>query len=160
MRTFALPSFYDGRVRVNLAGREEQGIVARRDYEAVLDEVTALVSDCVDTRTGQPVVARVERYAGDPQELGASDADLVVVWNATPAGFRHPRFGTIGPVPYRRTGGHTGAYGFAFVSGAGVGAGDAGIVSSVDVAPTIVDLLGAPPVAGLSGTSLLARADT
>ncbi len=36
MRAFALPSFYDGRVRVNLAGRERNGSVRPSEYETVL----------------------------------------------------------------------------------------------------------------------------
>ena len=36
MRAFALPSFYDGRIRVNLRGREPAGIVDLADYAATL----------------------------------------------------------------------------------------------------------------------------
>ena len=39
MRAFALPSFYDGRVRVNVRGRAGGGLVGPEDYAAVLDEV-------------------------------------------------------------------------------------------------------------------------
>jgi hypothetical protein len=58
-------------------------------------------------------------------------------------------------VPYRRTGGHTGPYGFASVSAPGVIPGEHGVRPAFDVAPTIVDLLGAPPVDGLSGATFL-----
>ena len=64
MRAFALPSFYDGRVRINLAGRERAGLVAPAEYAAVCDEVEALVRACRDLRTGEPVVDHVERSGG------------------------------------------------------------------------------------------------
>ena len=58
-------------------------------------------------------------------------------------------------MPFRRPGGHSGRYGMMWVAGPGVPSGDVGVTSSFDVAPTIVDLLGQPPVAGMSGRSLL-----
>lgn len=157
MRAFALPSLYDGRIRVNLRGREAMGMVGLADYEHVCDEIEALVRDCVDPRTGEAVVEDVERPGAgrDPLALGAATADLVVVWQGCALALDHPVHGLVGPVPFRRTGGHTGPYGFASVSGPGIVPGDHGIASSFDVAPTIVDLLGAPPVEGISGQSVL-----
>jgi predicted AlkP superfamily phosphohydrolase/phosphomutase len=156
MPAFALPSFYDGRVRINLAGREAHGFVARGEYDSVCDAVEALVRACRDTRTGEPVVAHVERPRGrDPLALGPSEADLVVVWSGAAVGFDHPEHGRIGPLPYRRTGGHTGPHGMAYVAGEGITPGDRGVRSSFDVAPTIVELLGEATPRDLSGTSLL-----
>ena len=141
---------------MNLAGREHQGRVARDDYDSACDEVEALVRACRDTRTGEPVVADVERARGrDPLALGASEADLVVVWSGAAVGFDHPDHGRIGPLPYRRTGGHTGPYGMAYLAGEGIAPGDRGVRSSFDVAPTIVELLGEPVPRDVSGTSLL-----
>jgi hypothetical protein len=57
-------------------------------------------------------------------------------------------------VPYRRTGGHTGPYGFASFAGPGVVAGDYGVVSSFDVAPTILELATGNASSEISGTSL------
>jgi arylsulfatase A-like enzyme len=67
----------------------------------------------------------------------------------------HPDHGTIGPVPYRRTGGHTGGYGFATLRGPGFSPSDNGLRSAYDVVPTLIDLLGEEPIGGLSGTTLL-----
>ncbi len=156
MRAFALPSFYDGRVRVNLRGRERDGMVDVADYERVCDEIERLLRDCRDPRTGAPVVEAVERCAdpSDPCTLTSSEADLVVIWNAATAAFEHPDHGLIGPVPFRRTGGHTGPFGFAFIDGAGIEPGDRGVASSFDVAPTIVALLSGQAIEGLSGSAL------
>jgi len=155
MRFFALPSFYDGRVRINLAGREGEGMVSPADYEAVCDGVESLVRQCRDVRTGESVVDRVERCGGrDPLQLGPTESDLVIVWRGAALGFEHPSLGRIGPLPYRRTGGHTGPYGMAYLAGDGIIAGDYGVRSSFDVVPTIVELLGEKPPPELSGRSL------
>jgi hypothetical protein len=158
MRYFALPSFYDGRIRVNLAGRERHGRVTLSEYRAVCDEIEDMVRGCRDAATGEAVVDAIERCAGsDPRTLGPAEADLVIVWRGGALGFDHPRIGRIGPVPYRRPGGHTGPYGIAGISGPGVTAGDFGVRSSFDVVPTIVELLDETVPPGLSGASLLAR---
>jgi predicted AlkP superfamily phosphohydrolase/phosphomutase len=158
MAAFAVPSYYDGRIRVNLRGRERHGVVAPSEYAGVLDELERLVRACRDPRTGRHVVAAVERSAGDdPLALPGSEADLVVVWNTGVCGFEHPDHGLIGPVPYRRTGGHTGPYGFAWIAGRDVRPGDCGTRSAFDVTPTVVDLVGHEPLDGLCGQSLLDR---
>jgi predicted AlkP superfamily phosphohydrolase/phosphomutase len=150
MRAFALPSYYDGQIRINLKGRESSGIVAPEDYDRVCDEIETLVRECRDALTGEPVVADVERASGP--ELGSTEADLLIVWKDAPLGIAHPRLGTIGPVPYRRTGGHTGGAGFAHVIGEGVTPGAHGVRSAFDVVPTVVDMLGGSP-SRLSGES-------
>lgn len=155
MRAFALPSFYDGRVRINLAGREAMGKVPLREYTAVCDDIEALVRACRDPLTDAPVVKNIERHAGpDPLRLEPSESDLAIVWESAPLGFVHPELGRIGPLPYRRTGGHTGKHGMAFVAGDGMEPGDYGIHSSFDVVPTVIELLGEPRLPALSGKSL------
>ena len=156
MSAFALPSFYDGRVRINLAGRERHGRVPPMRYKAICDEIEDLIRACRDTRTGKSVVARVERPARcDPLRLGPTNADLIVDWESAPTGFDHPSIGRIGPVPYRRTGGHSGKYGFAYIAGEDVIPGDLGIRSTFDVVPTVIDLLGISSPPRLSGASYL-----
>jgi predicted AlkP superfamily phosphohydrolase/phosphomutase len=158
MRFFALPSFYDGRIRINLAGREAQGMVSPVDYEKVCDEIESLVRACRDLRTGEPVVDHVQRCgASDPQMLGPSESDLIIVWSGAALGLSHPEWGPIGPLPFRRPGGHSGPYGMAYVAGDNVTAGDYAVRSSFDVVPTIVELLGEQLPAGLSGRSLLSH---
>jgi predicted AlkP superfamily phosphohydrolase/phosphomutase len=159
MRAFALPTLYDGRIRVNLRGREAGGLVDPAEYGQVCDELEALLRDCVDPRTGKPVVALVERIelGRDPLTLDGGEADLAIVWNASSAAFDHPTHGLIGPVPFRRTGGHTSPYGFASLSSARAIRGDYGVASSFDVAPTIVELLGAAVPDRVSGVSLQER---
>jgi hypothetical protein len=64
MRFFAMPSFYDGRIRINLAGRERLGKVPLAEYDAACVEAEELVRACRDSITGEPVVDYVERCAG------------------------------------------------------------------------------------------------
>jgi predicted AlkP superfamily phosphohydrolase/phosphomutase len=156
MDAFALPSFYDGRVRINLVGREADGRVPVSEYEARCDELEALLRECRDPATGAEVVDYVERVEGrSPLTLGPTESDMVVVWKGTFCALEHPALGRVGPIPFRRTGGHTGRYGMAYLSNAGAEAGDRGVRSSFDVVPTLCELLGEPVPSGLSGDSLL-----
>jgi predicted AlkP superfamily phosphohydrolase/phosphomutase len=151
---FALPSFYDGRVRVNLQGREAAGRVAPVDHHAALDEVELLLRECRDPATGASAVASVER-ADDPAAVNRTDADLVVMWAGAPLALEHDRLGTIGPIPYRRTGGHTGGPGVLYLAGGPTAAGHHGVTSAFDVVPTLIALTGRPVPPLLSGTSLV-----
>jgi predicted AlkP superfamily phosphohydrolase/phosphomutase len=158
MPAFALPSFYDGRIRINLAGRERDGIVPAARYEETLAGLETLLRECRNPRTGEPVVEFFERASTrDPLALSGSEADLLVIWRGVVAALEHPQLGLIGPVPLRRTGGHTGPHGMAFVAspGRGVVPGDRGVRSSFDVVPTLVDLMGAAAPAGVTGASLI-----
>ena len=156
MHAFALPSYYDGRIRINLSGRESEGCVPASEYEARCNEIEATLRECRDPATGDEVVAHVERVEGrDPLALGPTESDIVVVWRGTFCALEHPTHGRVGPIPYRRTGGHTGPFGLAYLSNAGMEAGDRGVRSSFDVVPTLFELLGEPPPHGLSGDSLL-----
>lgn len=154
MSAFALPAYYDGRVRVNLKGREARGTVPPAAYDAVCDEVEALIRECRNIFTGEPVVREIDRSERVPAELAVSEADLVVVWNGAPLGLIHPRLGQIGPLPYHRTGGHSGRDGAAYFAGPGVKAGRYPTRSAFDVLPTVLELLGEPAANDVSGAAI------
>ncbi|HXU22342.1 MAG TPA: alkaline phosphatase family protein [Verrucomicrobiae bacterium] len=154
MPAFALPSYYDGRIRINVAGRESRGIVRADQYAGVCSKTIEMLNQCTNLLTGEKVISGIYCPKEDPMKVGPTEADLYIVWESAPLGLRHPRLGSIGPVPYRRTGGHTGEYGFLFVEGFGVVPGDRGIASSFDVVPTVLDLLGEKPRSHISGKSL------
>lgn len=159
MKAFALPAYFDGRVRINLAGRERFGRVEPDAYEAVLESVRGVLMDCVDTRTGEPVIRQIDMPGlKDPMNLDGTLADLRILWNGSPVGFRHPRYGVIGPGPVRRVGGHSGGHGALYIMADDIGPGDFGVRSSFDVAPTIVDLLGQVRPNWMDGESVLAKA--
>lgn len=157
MEAFVLPSFYDGRIRVNLEGREQHGIVPIAKYSEFLEEMEAYLLQCTDMH-GEPVIECFEHQAGtNPLVLHPTAADLVIVWRNSPLSIQHPKLGLVGPVPYRRTGGHTGPYGMVFITNAGLEPGSYGVSSAFDVVPTIVQLLGESLPDGLSGQSLISK---
>lgn len=158
MKAFALPSYSEGYIRINLQGREPQGIVAPADYEAVCEELSQQLYALKDARTGQPMVQKIirTRQASD-RDPKLPDADLVVIWqedNATDT-VESPAVGRIGPVPHNRTGSHR-CHGFFlgkgpdFSSEQPLSAGHA-----LDLAPTILELMGAPVPQHMEGRSLL-----
>ena len=70
-RAFAIPSPYTSLVRLNLRGREPEGIVEPGgDAEAVLDELERELGRLTDPVTGEPAVRRVART----RELFGADA--------------------------------------------------------------------------------------
>jgi predicted AlkP superfamily phosphohydrolase/phosphomutase len=157
MRAFALPSYYDGSVRINLSERERHGLVPVHSYESECREIVDILEECRDPFTGDAVVDHVEYYGRDaPLAVHQSQGDLIVVWKGAPLAFEHPKVGRIGPVPFRRTGGHTGPFGIAYLKCDAVASGDYGTRSSFDVVPTLLDLLHQPVPAEINGKSLIA----
>lgn len=160
MRAFALPSVSDGYIRVNLRGREARGLVDPADFDAVLDELTALVQGLVNPHTGGAAVARVVRTRRRPEDEPHIPPDLVVCWDEqaptdrldSPALTRRGDDGHLGPLPYFRSGGHV-AHGspvdnVCFVRGPGIAAGSRWRDGQlIDLPVTMLDLLGrqAPP---------------
>ncbi len=160
MDAFAVPSFFEGRVRINLQGREKDGRVPLERYGETLDAIEEALRACVDMKTGEPAVREINRpCANDPMSLSATQADLAILWHASPIGFRHPTLGDIGPAPSRRMGGHSGGLGALYVRSTGVMPGDRGQRSSFDVAPTILDLMGRPCARPIDGLSVFQGAD-
>ena len=156
MKAFALPTHGDGRVRINLQGREGAGVVAREDYERVCDQVERSVGECRDPRTGRKVVAGFERpLASDPMDPEGPDADLVIEWVEGIDAFEHLRVGTVGPFPFRRMAGHT-PDGFALIAGPGIEPARLGAHDATVLAPTLISLLGGEPTLPVSSSPNLA----
>lgn len=143
MRAFALPTFGGAYVRINLAGREPLGIVPFDEFESECRAVESLIRACRDVRTGEPVVARIDRLGNDDPFDTSEDryGDLIVEWSRPTDAIEHPELGVVGPVPFNRTGAHSDR-GFAWVSSAGLAPGDLPVHSVLDLPPTIVRLLG------------------
>jgi Type I phosphodiesterase / nucleotide pyrophosphatase len=156
MPAFALPAFYDGRIRINLQGRERKGIVPLARYEVICKEIMQILKDCRDPFSGENTVDDIE-WPGrhNPLDLAASRADLNVNWKGSPLCLEHPDLGRIGPVPFRRTGGHTGLCGMAYLKSDILAPGDYGTRSSFDVVPTLFELLKERLPDKISGQSLV-----
>jgi predicted AlkP superfamily phosphohydrolase/phosphomutase len=158
MPAFALPSYADGLIRINLAGRETSGIVSPSEYERFCDSLIVLLKELRNPRTGEPVVEEAIRTRRSGKEAlladpSLPDADLVVRWRDTPADvIESPEYGRIGPLPFRRSGDHT-PRGFFAISGPGLPAQRLKPGHLVDLAPTILDLLAVPAPGWFEGGS-------
>lgn len=165
-RAFSVFSDLDGYVRINLRGREPQGIVAPgADCDALCKRIAEGLLTFVDERSGEAVVDRVGRR----EDLFPDGArarhlpDLIVRWSPTSAASHRrivsPRFGAVdwptpGHHPQGRSGNHRGN-GFLFAAGAGIAAG-ATIENGhiLDLAPTACALLGLDVPAQMKGRPL------
>ena len=147
MRAFALPAFADGHIRINLKGRERDGIVEPSEYDALCDELTQILHRLKHGRTGEPLVEKVirTRQSATEDDTKLPHADLIVLWHKLPTDVvDSPDFGRIGPVTYNRPGSHR-PHGFLLAKGPGIQAGsDLPEGHPVDIAPTILKLMNAP----------------
>ncbi|MGK7892111.1 MAG: nucleotide pyrophosphatase, partial [Xenococcus sp. (in: cyanobacteria)] len=158
MKAFALPSFSEGYIRINLEGREPQGIVNISEYDALCEELTEELYALKNPRNGLSVVKKVmrTRQSANQRDPKLPGADLVIEWDDIPTDvIDSPKYGRIGPVPYRRTGSHR-SRGFVMVQGNGITPGSTLAEGNViDLPPTILELMDAPISSRFDGKSLL-----
>jgi predicted AlkP superfamily phosphohydrolase/phosphomutase len=154
-RAFALPSDMTAYVRINLRGREPEGIVAPgREYEQLCDELAEAFASMTNADSGSQAVERVVRF----DELFDRPADgvmpdIVVIWSDAEPLRRVllPGHGMVhAPADDPRTGQHRH---LGFLIGAGSGfeaAAEESTGNLLDVAPTALALLGVehPPLPG------------
>jgi predicted AlkP superfamily phosphohydrolase/phosphomutase len=145
-RAFTLPTDLEGCIRINLKGREPQGIVEPGpEYSDLCDEIRARLMELTNPDSGAPAVRRVwlrnETYPGERQE---QLPDVIVAWNnqAPFTSLASPRIGRIeGDNADLRPGTHS-PNGFLLAAGAGVPRAAKCSGRLVDVAPTAMKLLG------------------
>jgi predicted AlkP superfamily phosphohydrolase/phosphomutase len=162
-RAFTLPTDLEGCIRINLKGREPQGIVEPgREYIELCEEIRARLVELTNPADGAPAVQRVwmrnEVFPGERQE---QLPDLIVTWNDEVAftTLASPRFGCIeGETADPRPGTHS-PYGFLLAGGAGVPHALQGGGRLVDVAPTVMKFLGLTPPSNMDGAPLSALTD-
>lgn len=114
LEAFALPSFSEGLVRLNVRGREggPDGL-EWTTYDEVCQQITDDLLQWRDVRTGRRIVHEVVRTRSSPSDqegpLALMPADLVVKWRepVITNHIGHPILGEIGPLPYFRTGAHS-----------------------------------------------------
>jgi predicted AlkP superfamily phosphohydrolase/phosphomutase len=162
-RAFPLPTAHQGYVRLNLRGRERDGVVDPADAPALMDEISTGLLGFRDL-DGGPCVAGVERVAdvvGEGPGLAVMP-DLVVRWSDQPSsGLEGVTSLLHGEV--RRSGGGTGRSGNHFSDAwALLAPSPASRVCElerpprlVDVAPTVCALLGADRDGRMTGDALL-----
>ena len=137
-----------GGVRLNLRGRESQGLVDPTEYDALLEQVERDLLDIVNSESGQPLVTRViktrDAYRG---EFVNALPDLIVIWNRERPirSVTSPKIGTLfQEFADARTGDHT-VDGQFWASGPGITHGILNeTVSPADFLPTFRRLLHVP----------------
>lgn len=142
-RAFCLPTDLEGCIRLNVMGREPQGIVRPgAEYEAVCSELISSLEQLTNPRTGHPVVRQVVRIdEAFPGERRNYLPDLIVLWSeeAEIKAVHSPTFGLVeAPSPDARTGTHH-PPGFVIAHGPSVHTGytlTEGHI--VDFAPTVL----------------------
>ncbi len=161
VRAFTLPSDGVGYIRLNLRGRERDGVV----HDAEVRELEEQIADGLlsyEGTDGRAPVAAVERLADVRPDAARAEMlpDLIVRWSETPARQREqfvsPEFGEV-----RRMGGGSGRSGnhtddawAVVIPGASRQGGEPGQGRVVDIAPTICAAFGAD-LSGLTGEPLL-----
>jgi predicted AlkP superfamily phosphohydrolase/phosphomutase len=141
-----LPGYSEGLVRINVAGRDGESGIAPEEFDATCAELIELIEGLADGRTGEPLAEEIIRVRETPEEGGEeqSPADLMVLWRekiCTDVA-AHPRFGSIGPVPFFRSGGHA-TEGFLLASGPSFERGRRlPDLETADVTATLLDRLG------------------
>lgn len=157
-------------IRVNLKGREAQGMVRPRDYERVREEVAQLMREAKDLETGQPIVRRVQwpeevyglrddRSADLLFELepGYSPLELVMPTESVVDNFRSfdCKLGVAAPTDEYELSGDHAPEGILLIRGEGIREGvHLEGARIVDVMPTVLHGMGLPLPKGLKGQVL------
>ncbi|MGH7801126.1 MAG: alkaline phosphatase family protein [Thermodesulfobacteriota bacterium] len=159
-RAFCIPGDFPGAIRVNLKGREPNGLVEPgKEYDAICDELIKELGSLQNPDTGKKAVSEVVRidklYQGEHLwEL----PDLIVKWtgDAPIRALYSPRIGiVIGNNPDKRSG-EDRSDGFFIAYGKHIARAkfvkDADII---DIAPTVLYLMGEPIPQDMDGKVLL-----
>jgi predicted AlkP superfamily phosphohydrolase/phosphomutase len=163
-RAFVVPSDHHGQIRLNVRGRERDGIVEPGEVDELLDRLVEGLLSFRDVGGSESVAAvkRVEEVVGQDTPHRRLLPDLLVQWADTPTtrleAVESPVYGRIERTGRGsgRSGGHTDVAWALLAPGASRIArrGDGGSV--VDIAATVAALLDADTT-GLTGTPLLER---
>ena len=158
---FAHPADNQGYIRLNLRGRERDGILDPAEADALLDAIAEGLTTFCDP-DGAPAVASVDRVSEHHDGARAGQLpDLVVQWSERPAttlqGVHSPRFGDVlrRGSGSGRSGNHTPGDAWAVIApGASAPRAPAHPARLADIASTIAAVCGADSD-GLAGEPLL-----
>jgi len=168
-RALSLLADLQGYIRINLKGREAQGVVEPGgEYESLCARISDGLATFRDADTGEPVVSAI----GRPRELFGDGErverlpDLLVKWCATPSAQHRAivseQFGTIAwPTPGHAVTGRSGNHrpeGFLVAAGPGIGTASLDGAHIMDLAPTVLALFGVPTPSHMKGRPIAALA--
>jgi predicted AlkP superfamily phosphohydrolase/phosphomutase len=166
---FTLVSCLNGYIRINLMGREKGGRVERgEECDRLCSGIAESLRTFVDADSGEPVAEEIARSAelyGTGQRLDFLP-DIIVKWSTTPTvrhrkvvSGRYPWLAI--PMPTRNLNGRSGNHspeGFVLAVGEGVAPGTLmGKRDILDLAPTILAMLGVDKPAQMRGSSVLTK---
>jgi predicted AlkP superfamily phosphohydrolase/phosphomutase len=157
-RAFALPTDQFGYIRINLKGREPNGVVEPgSEYSALCETLCKVLKTLFDSRTGKPIVREVfkasETFPGPRSDYLP---DLIVTWRdeAMMDGAFSDIVGHVyGKMLDPRSGNHR-AEGFAIFYGPGVKKAQDLEARIVDIAPTILRYFGLNVPCSIDGKAL------
>jgi predicted AlkP superfamily phosphohydrolase/phosphomutase len=142
------PNHATGGVRINLEGRERNGIVhPGEEYEALCARLTRDLGELTNPETGEPFILSVLRTERLYPATAARMPDLLLEWNkVSPIERVHsPLFGVLERRDRRvRTGDHVQKRGALFRTRTHGREQSAGSITAADVAPTVAALMGLP----------------
>ena len=167
VRAFRLVgSDFEGQVRINLRGRERDGIVEPGDeYEALCSKIATGLTTFVDAESGKPIIKAVLRTSDLWPEVQqrADLPDLLVQWSdSTPVGLKvvkSERYGAFrnnwrDKPPDGRSGHHQ-PVGWAFTANSGTETGDMAVAVQ-DLTATVYAHFGLPVPEGIRGAAVKA----
>jgi predicted AlkP superfamily phosphohydrolase/phosphomutase len=162
-RAFAMLSDMQGWIRINLKGRELYGIVEAGDFDPLCEQIAEGLRTFVDEGTNEPIVRNIVR-PGQVFEGEKLDwlPDLIIQWNDSPVASLQavvsPRYGRIAwPTPGQNPEGRSGNHmpqGMLIAAGANIKSGNITGAHILDLAPTILSLLGQPVPPAMEGKPL------
>jgi len=156
---FSLPVSYTSFIRVNLRGREPEGIVENgREYDTLTNSIIAELKQIIDPVTNEPAALNVYKTT-DLFNCGPHESlpDILVEWR--PGKFMervvHPKGELTQQKPeFFRRSDHS-SHGFFALSGPSVGAaGNIGEIELIDIAPTFMSLMGERAPGVMKGRAL------
>ncbi len=159
MKAFALPTYSEGLIRINVKGRDAAGQVDGDEFGQTCDALCEYLSGVTDARSGRPMVREIMRARRDPfdkDERGPA-ADLIVLWQEDEPTdvVEAPGAGRIGPMPYFRSGGHS-SKGFVLARGPGIEPGSRlPETHAEDLTATFFNLVGQSPPKHVCGRPVI-----
>ena len=156
----------DGYIRINLNGRERDGIVPRKEYTALCEQIAVGLKSFRDANSGESLVSEIgfadRIFPEGPMRKHLPD--IIVRWQPSSAAMHRllvsDRYGSIewptpGAHPLGRSGNHQ-RKGFLIAAGAAFSAAPLPSNANImDLAPTALDLLRVPIPDDFRGRSLL-----